>query len=528
VQAVACDVHVSIGASAARGVVVPSHRIHRSAAPWVRVAVMYGLALTAAACANRDRGDKGDSSPDAGAPPTAPPTAPPNTSNVAPPTNPACPQSAASPQEVEPPPTTSYIYPRVHVTPFYQWENNQGYCGEVTLMQAGMNNGQWMSQADARLVCGGQANGVDGPTGAAMYQSGPDQAAGKTYCEAYPSSGGDQNTQLLLEDAAPDNPTRCLTNARLAFKTYDYESGDNVGVSGYQHYMAWVKAEMIAGHQVTIGVLDDNTEPVYNHIVTVVAIGTNHDPSDASYYDDDVIYIEDHGATTITNGASAPAIPPGVGGTTGCTPYVFGYAFGTFGMTDAQYLAQGGGGDTGVTYAEVIPGLADQNSCWGGNGLGSGPPETGHNYAFSVSGPADDDSVTLPVALRIASSSINGVANPADPLAGYNYENPKIGDNDNGDGCTNTVPEPMLVTLEVTVSGLVPGTQYNLYEYDAGLVTGVGAAAGLAVPTAGFNANAAMATVATSFVATSTTYSTSVSKSSQTSVVFRAVAVSAP
>src|SRR6516165_2718747 len=61
-----------------------------------------------------------------------------------------------------PPATTYYIYPRVAIQPFYQWENNFGYCGEVSMIQAGLANGEWMSQYDARLVCG-----------AGLGQSGP-------------------------------------------------------------------------------------------------------------------------------------------------------------------------------------------------------------------------------------------------------------------------------------------------------------------------------------------------------------------
>ena len=53
-----------------------------------------------------------------------------------------------------PPSTVFYIYPRQPLQPFYQWENNDGYCGEVSMMQAGLNNGQWMSQFNARLICG--------------------------------------------------------------------------------------------------------------------------------------------------------------------------------------------------------------------------------------------------------------------------------------------------------------------------------------------------------------------------------------
>src|SRR5271165_5593060 len=82
-----------------------------------------------------------------------------------------------------PPATTYYIEPRQPLKPFYQWENNDGYCGEVSMMEAGLNNGQWMSQFNARLICG---------TG--LSQSGQDGA-----CIA---RGGavNYNAQLLIED----------------------------------------------------------------------------------------------------------------------------------------------------------------------------------------------------------------------------------------------------------------------------------------------------------------------------------------
>ena len=51
--------------------------------------------------------------------------------------------------------------------------------------------------------------------------------------------------------------------------------------------MTWVKSEVIAGHQVTIGVLvNGGTDPQYDHEVTVTAIGTNH-PIDATYNGDE-------------------------------------------------------------------------------------------------------------------------------------------------------------------------------------------------------------------------------------------------
>jgi hypothetical protein len=165
------------------------------------------------------------------------------------------------------PDSTSFIYPSQNVVPFYQWENNNGYCGEVSMMQAGLNNGQWMSQFNARLVCG---------TG--LSQSGPDNWCGEHH------NIPNYNAQLLIED--PDtnvsgadpyaNAATCLANFRLAGKTYPYSTGFNSNIAGYKDYMSWVKSEVITGNQVTVAVLwKYGTDPQYDHTVSVVKIGTN-------------------------------------------------------------------------------------------------------------------------------------------------------------------------------------------------------------------------------------------------------------
>ena len=84
------------------------------------------------------------------------------------------------------------------------------------------------------------------------------------------------------------------------------------------------------------------------------------------------------------------------------------------------------------------------------------------------------------------------------------------------------------MTFDVTVSELEAGTSYNLYEYSFDRIEGVGSAAALAVPTIGFNANAAQATNVTPFTADNTTFTTSVTRSSDKTIVFRAVAADAP
>jgi hypothetical protein len=195
------------------------------------------------------------------------------------------------------PVTTAYIYPARPVVPFYQWENDNGYCGETSMMQAGLNNGQWMSQFNARLVC---------RTG--LSQSGP--GAGDSWCSAHKNIP-DYNAQLLIENpgtgvSGPNpyaNAATCLANSKLSAKTYPYVGGfhtANSGLAGYRDYMSWIKSELIAGRQVTVAVfLRGGSDPQYDHEVSIIKIGTNHAVADASYYDDDVLYFDDHGGYTV-------------------------------------------------------------------------------------------------------------------------------------------------------------------------------------------------------------------------------------
>lgn len=431
------------------------------------------------------------------------------------------------------PPTNSYIRPTQTVVPFYQWENDNGYCGEVSMMQAGLNHGQWMSQFNARLVCG--ATLPPSQSSSALLQSGPNG-----WCSNHKNLPN-YNAQLLIEDpntgVSGQNPyanaAACLANSRLLGTTYLYSTGfrsANLGLSGYQDYLSWVKIEVIAGHQVTVGVLwKFGTDPQYDHEVSVTKIGTNHSTNDPTYYADDVLYFDDHGGYDLVGNKldkGNPAIPLGAGGdSTGCTPYVFGYTFGSLAQTRKQANAP-----SAQAFSIVIPGVPSDTSTGGDGYLGT-VPITGHNYGFSVSGAIDNSSELMPIQLSIPSATYtSGVSNPLDPVAGWQYENSMIGTSLLGASCSNTLPQYWMVplTLQPTVSGLTPGTTYNLYEYDFSGIVGTGSAAALAVPTANFNLSASMATYVTQFAATGPTYSKTVTRTSNQIVVFRAVPANAP
>jgi hypothetical protein len=460
------------------------------------------------------------------------------------------------------PTTTSYIYPRVPLQPFYQWANNNGYCGEVDLMQAGLNNGQWMSQYDARLVCG----------------SGLGQAGTCSKSSSTPNF----NAQILMEttntgvsgttEAWSSMPT-CAANMRLNAVSYPYQgvaakqpaagcsttaTASPANCPGYQAYMSWVKQQVINGSQVAIAIIisavDGGSSDQYDHEVGVVKIGTNHSPTDPTYYPDDVLYIDDHGNWNIenskTNATTYDAIPWGSNGTnnaTSCTPYIFGYAFSAMGMTDTQ------ADKSKQAYEIILPANTSIKTETGGSGSSSVSITGPNNYAVAVTGVLDTYGETVPVALTaganpgsIISSTTVGVANPQDPIAGLDYENPFIGTSTTGSGtgsCINTEPSSwMSIVLQPTVSGLTPGVSYNLYEYQfntpsndtlGGNGTWAGtAAAALAVPFTAFNASSAIggttpANSVANFTATASTYTPSpLSTTSDQIVVYRAVPAS--
>ena len=426
------------------------------------------------------------------------------------------------------PSTTSMIYPTPTVTPFYQWENNNGYCGEVSIMQAGLNNGQWMSQFNARLVCG-----------VGLSQSGPD-SGGKTWCANHKNIP-DYNAQLLIENpntsvSGPNlfaNAATCLTNSQLSGATYPYTTGfgmPNSGLTGYQDYMSWVKNEVINKHQVTVGVLvNGGTDPQYDHEVTVVAIGTNYGTSDPTYHPDDVLYFDDHGGYTLVKKqlSNWPAIPHGAGSdSSGCTPYVFGYSFGSLPQTRT-----GANAGSAQAYSIIIPGVTPTYTSTGADGYTGTFAITGHNYGFSVSGAIDNSTggrYLLPIQISIPSATItNSAMNPQDSIAHWQYENSHIGQADNGLDFTNAPPQYLMsMNLLMTISGLSPGVLYNLYEYDPQSPAAVASA----VPSGNFNSNYYTNHMGsqTQFTANSPTFTKTVTKSSDQIVIFRAVPATAP
>jgi len=342
-----------------------------------------------------------------------------------------------------------------------------------------------MSQYNARLICG----------------SGLSQSGDENFCSAH-KDAANVNAQILLENPNPgdqpfDSVGLCLKNSRLAYTLYDYAKAPK-GIAGFKRYLSWVKAQVIAGNQVTIGVQEfDGTDPQYDHEVSVSKIGTNHGKDDPSYYDDDVLYFDDHALAK---------------------SYTDGFTFKSLSKSRSE------AGESQV-YTILVPGAYPIYATSGGDGVNNNPnPITASNFAFSVSGPFDTQKNTLPVRLTIASSSVHGVPNLQNDYSEFNFEAPAL-----ESSCTNRAPSTwMELKLNVEVSALTPGTTYKLYEYDFNEISGIGSEAALAVPESDFNANARMASKVTQFTASSDRYSQTIETTSDKIVVFRCVAASAP
>jgi len=240
----------------------------------------------------------------------------------------------------------------VPIQPFYQWENNYGYCGEVSLMEAALANGEWISQYDTRLLCGtglGQSERRSPPTPSAPptailpITTLKFSSRSPTLASPEPPKLGDQCRSA--REHAPQFHLLPLPG-RAASQPHALCTGSKASSScpGYQSYLSWVKQQVINGNTVAIAVLiQDESTPgdQYDHEVTVVKDWHQSFANRPDLLSDDVLYFEEHGVYwyngTIGQDYSAPEPPPGAGSNTSeCTPYIFGYPFSDLGATDAQ------------------------------------------------------------------------------------------------------------------------------------------------------------------------------------------------
>jgi hypothetical protein len=208
------------------------------------------------------------------------------------------------------------------IPPRLQWAGNYGYCGEVSMISAGLYYGQYTSQYDARAIA---SPGI------------------KQYAE---------NSQLLL-GVNDTSAARKMHLDAIEWPTASEKSTDA--------FLAWVKHEVALGYPVAIGVYTNewlfnaNPHPSagqqdYDHVVPVTAVSSNHSPLDPAFYPSDLLTFSDNGLWNPSD--KNPT-------------YVFTYRFGAFEKTRAQANARDGTiystASDGQNYGIALTGVIDQN-----------------------------------------------------------------------------------------------------------------------------------------------------------------------
>ena len=154
-----------------------------------------------------------------------------------------------------------------NVVPRRQWNANSGYCGETSLICAGLSFGQYCSQWTAR----------------ALASPRPQYLA---------------NSQVLL--GSGDDKTAAK---KMRLKACEYPSHSEAET---RDFIVWVKSNLIEGHVPIIGVFNNVVilgedlpgDLQYDHIVPVVGIASNsplEEKGVVRYHASDVITLSDNG-----------------------------------------------------------------------------------------------------------------------------------------------------------------------------------------------------------------------------------------
>lgn len=200
------------------------------------------------------------------------------------------------------------------------WESSaSGYCGETSILSAGLLYGQYVPMYMIRQLLADYFNTLWGnkadPSDELQtmwfgYSGTPWNAAGAPGGD-YPGNGKFQDwfrnhgqyycqvlPQIWDNSAGADNssfePIRTLlSNLHLVS---DHFSGKEQDTK--QNFIPWMKNHVLDGHPVIIGVQDflvGSDDPDYDHIVIVIGWGSNNDFSNTNYFPDDEIVFIDHG-----------------------------------------------------------------------------------------------------------------------------------------------------------------------------------------------------------------------------------------
>ena len=323
-------------------------------------------------------------------------------------------------------------------TPRLQWTANNGYCGEMSLITAGMRFGQYYSQYDVRNVV-------------ALTQKGPNGCTG-TQCQSDPTATAPQQQQLLVGV----NDMSTATALNLASRWYS-GTGDSrpAGNRHTEDFLSWIKAQVRMGYSVSFGVYDasfwqvPNTpagQLTYDHIVSVHSLSSNFDDTD--YHADDVLTISDHGlysgGVPGQGGYSAQSVKSSASTTLPLWKFQFG----------EPIVHTRVGCNRQTLYPYCVPNPGNITS--------------GGNWAIAYLGSLDNQ--TYPVSLSTAVNSeggMDGTRNstfcPGGASPDYTCCNGCMPEGSYERPPSSTVQQP----LTVTVRGLTPGVQYYLYRFNS-------------------------------------------------------------
>lgn len=152
-----------------------------------------------------------------------------------------------------------------HIPPRFEWDNNDGYCGEVSLISAGLYYGQYVSQYDVRAMI---------------------------------SNGKPQNRCQLLVGI---NDSPAIAKMHLNALTWNTQAEEDT-----DQFVAWIKQNVVKGYPVYIGVYMNqylfygDTNPNagdldYDHIVPVYGFTSYYPLTDPNYFGTDIFYFSDNG-----------------------------------------------------------------------------------------------------------------------------------------------------------------------------------------------------------------------------------------
>ncbi len=144
----------------------------------------------------------------------------------------------------------------LNINPRRQWNANFGYCGEVSIITAGLKYGQYISQYDARAIASNNAN----------------QSA--------------SSSQLLIGV----NAHTAASRMKLSYQQYS-QTNQSSSV-----FLSWVKQQLVRDSVVLIGIfIKGLNDPDYDHIVPVIGMSSGSPIINATYNSSDKIKFSDNG-----------------------------------------------------------------------------------------------------------------------------------------------------------------------------------------------------------------------------------------